>query len=79
KALVAAERQARRPDQGPAAGTEAAREKLRRAAPIALNDLPTDTEFALVLVRRTVDGGSEPIAMIDDDALLDRAIRRAAR
>ncbi|WP_310469051.1 hypothetical protein [Sphingomonas sp.] len=79
KALVAAERQARRPGQSPDAGTEAAREKLRRAAPIALNDLPADSEFALVLVRRTVDGGAEPVAMVDDAALLDRAIRRAAR
>ncbi len=79
KALVAAERQARRPEQSPDAAAEAARTKLRGAAPIALGELPGDAEFALVLVRRTPDGGRQAIALVDDAALLDRAIRRAAR
>jgi len=79
KALVAAERQARRPEHSPDTGTEAARTKLRGAAPVALDDLPGDAEFALVLVRRTADGGRHAVALVDDAALLDRAIRRAAR
>ena len=32
----------------------------------------------LVLTRRAADGGYEPVAVVDDPAMLDRAIRRSA-
>jgi hypothetical protein len=78
KHLVAEERLARRPvgkrdDRG-----DKARTVLRAAAPIALADLPTNGEFALVLTRRGADGVHHPVAVMADDKMLDRAIRRAA-
>ena len=78
KHLVAEERLARRPigkadDRG-----EAARAALRAAAAIALADLPTNGEFALVLTRRGADGVHHPVAVMTDDKMLDRAIRTAA-
>ena len=78
KALVAAERQARRPEPRPDARGEAARLKLRAAPAISLAELRADDEFALVVTRRTADGGYEPVAVIDDEALVEKAIRRAA-
>ena len=77
KALVAAERQAKRPEPKADTKTETARAKLRQAAPIALDTLSSDTEFALVLARRRADGGVEPVALVDDEAMVERAIRRA--
>ena len=77
KALVAAERRARRPEPRPDTGTEKARDRLRAAAPLSLGDLPAREEFALVLTRRREDGGHEPVALVDDPALVERAIRRA--
>jgi len=35
-----------------------------------------DTEFALVLARRRADGGVEPIAVVEDEAMIERAIKR---
>ena len=77
KALVAAERQARRPEPKPDAKAEVARARLRVAPPISLADLPAEEEFALVLTRRGADGHHEPVAIVDDEALIERAIRRA--
>ena len=78
KALVAAERQARRPE--PKADTQG-RSGPRAASlapPISLADVPADEEFALVLTRRSADGAHEPVAVVDDEALVERAIRKAA-
>ncbi|HXH54111.1 MAG TPA: hypothetical protein VNH53_11895 [Sphingomicrobium sp.] len=77
KALVAAERQARRPEARPD-NSETARARLRAAAPIALEEIRSDDEFSLVLTRRAGDGGQEAVAVIDDPAMVERAIRRAA-
>jgi hypothetical protein len=78
KALVAAERQARRPDSKPDCKGEAARARLRSAPSISLADVPTGEEFAVVLTRRGPLGTHEPVAILDDEALVERAIRRAA-
>ena len=78
KALVAAERQARRPEPKPDTKGEAARAKLRKAAPLALEAVASEAEFALVLARRRADGGVEAVALVDDEAMVERAIRRAA-
>lgn len=77
KALVTAERQARRPDEKPDSKTEAARSRLRSAPSISLAEIATDGEFALVLTRRGAGGTHEPVAIVDDEALVERAIRRA--
>jgi hypothetical protein len=77
KALVAAERAARRPDTKGDTRTEAARAQLRTVAAVSLADLPAGEEFALVLTRRGADGHYEPVAFVDDEALVERAIRRA--
>jgi hypothetical protein len=78
KGLVAAERQARRPQARADTRTDAARARLRAAPPISLADIPADVEFAVVVTRRRGDGGHDAIAIIDDQALIERAIRRAA-
>jgi hypothetical protein len=78
KALVAAERQARRPEPRPDTRGEAARARLRTAAPISLSDLPDVEEFAVVVTRRGPDGIHQPVAVLDDEALIERAIRKAA-
>lgn len=78
KALVAAERAARRPDAGVDSRTEVARTRLRTAPALSLADVPPGDEFALVLTRRGADGCHEPVAVIDDEALIERAIRRTA-
>ena len=78
KGLVAAERAARRPDGPRVDKAEAARAQLRAADPIALADLPSAEEFALVVTRRSSDGGHEVVALVDDKGLLDRALRRTA-
>jgi len=38
----------------------------------------SDEEFALAVTRRRADGTHEIVAMVDDQALVERAIRRAA-
>ncbi len=78
KALVAAERQARRPGTGPDTRAEAARERLRSADALDLQSLPGDEEFCLVVTRRDANGVHRPVAHVTDAALLDRAIRRTA-
>jgi hypothetical protein len=78
KALVAAERLARRPGPKPDTKTEKARDKLRSAAPLQLGDIDSQGEFALVLTRRSGDGLHEAVAVVDDPALVERAIRSAA-
>jgi hypothetical protein len=77
KALVAAERAARRPDARADTKGEAARAQLRAAPALSLEDVPASDEFALVLTRRRADGQHEPVAFVDDEALIERAIRRA--
>ncbi|HEX8622094.1 MAG TPA: hypothetical protein VF718_08990 [Allosphingosinicella sp.] len=77
KALVQAERRARRPGPRPDGG-EAARETLRAARPIGHVDLPGKAEFVLLIARRDEVGGLAVVAPVEDDALLERAIRKAA-
>ena len=72
------ERDARRPagkidDKG-----DTARAALRTAAPLALADLAINEEFALVLTRRGADGVHQPVAVVTDEKMLERAIRRSA-
>ncbi len=78
KRLVAEERDARRPADKVDDRGDKARAALRAAAAVALADLPTNGEFALVLTRRGADGVHQPVAVVSDDKMLDRAIRRAA-
>jgi hypothetical protein len=76
KALVAAERQARRPEPNADTRTEVARSKLRTLAPLPA--VESGEEFAVAVTRRGADGSHEIVAMVDDPALVERAIRRAA-
>jgi hypothetical protein len=78
KAMVAAERQARRPEPRPDIRGDAARAKLRGAPSISLADVPAEQEFAVVVTRRNADGSHEPIAIVEDEALIERAIRKVA-
>ena len=78
KALVAAERQARRPEPKPDTKGDAARAKLRKAPAMTLAEIPAEEEFAVVITRRAPDGSHEPVAVVDDEALVERAIRKAA-
>ena len=77
KALVAAERAARRPEATVDTKSEAARAQLRSAPALSLADVPASDEFALVLTRRGADGTHEPVAVVVDEALVEKAIRRA--
>ena len=45
---------------------------------VSLADVPAEEEFAVVITRRGADGVHEPVAIVDDEALVERAIRRAA-
>jgi hypothetical protein len=76
KALVAAERAARRPEPKADTKTEKAREQLRTARPLTLDSIASDEEFALVLTRRSSAGVHEAVAVVEDAALVERAIRR---
>ncbi len=76
KALVAAERQARRPEPKADTRTEKARAKLRTVRTVALDSIDSDDEFALVLTRRSGAGVHEAIAVVDDVSLVERAIRQ---
>src|SRR5689334_18125006 len=78
KALVAAERAARRPEPKTDTKGDAARAKLRSASPISLTEVSAGDEFAVVITRRGVDGTHEPVAIVDDEAIIERAIRRVA-
>jgi hypothetical protein len=81
KGMVAAERKARKPDAAPDRRAEKARIALRQCQPIALAEIDADEEFVLVLSRRRIGGGVgyEPIALVDDGKMVERAIRRASR
>ncbi|MDQ3143259.1 MAG: hypothetical protein M3Q57_00045 [Pseudomonadota bacterium] len=79
KGLVAAERKARRPDRRQEDRVELGKTALRAAPPIALAELATNEEFALVLTRRNANGVHEVVELVADAALLERALRRAAR
>lgn len=78
KALVAAERQARRPEAKSDTKGEIARARLRSAPTISLADVPAEEEFAIVLTRRGADGLHQPVAVVEDEALVERAIRHVA-
>ena len=78
KGLVAAERKARRPDRPAEDKAELGRAKLRRASSMGLADLPTNQEFALGVTRRNAAGVHEVVALVSDEAMLERALRRAA-
>ncbi|MEO7635206.1 MAG: hypothetical protein ABIS38_06120 [Sphingomicrobium sp.] len=78
KALVAAERAARRPAGHTPDSGEAARIKLRAAPPLALADIVPTQEFSLVLTRIGSDGRVQAVALIEDQALVERAVRHAA-
>jgi hypothetical protein len=78
KALVAAERQARRPEAKPDTRGAAARARLRSAPAMSLSDIPAQEEFAVVITRRSADGSHEAVAVVDDETLVERAIRKAA-
>ena len=78
KALVAAERQARRPEPKADTKGEMARARLRAAPTISLADVPAEEEFAVILTRRGAGGTHEAVAIIEDEALVERVIRRAA-
>ncbi len=81
KGLVAAERAARRPKdkKPPVEKIEKGRVELRRRQAIEMNAIESDEEFVLVLSRRRIGGGHgyEPVAAIDDSAMVDQAIRKA--
>ncbi|HEX8240807.1 MAG TPA: hypothetical protein VF574_13810 [Allosphingosinicella sp.] len=77
KALVQAERRARRPEPKPDQG-EAARDRLRSARPLGHVDIPGKEEFVLLIARRDEVGGLAVLAPVMDDAMLERAIRKAA-
>jgi hypothetical protein len=79
KGLVAAERKARRPDRVEVDRAALGKAALRNRAPIALAQLATNEEFALVLTRRNRDGVHEVVQLVSDAAMLDRALRTAAR
>jgi hypothetical protein len=74
KGLVAAERQARRPEPKPDTRGEQARARLRSAPAVSLDNV--QEEFALVVTRRNPDGTHEPVAIVDDETLVEKAIRR---
>jgi hypothetical protein len=78
KALVAAERQARRPESKPGSRTDEARAKLRTAPALSLSEIASSDEFGVLIARRRADGGYEPVALVEDSALVEKAIRRAA-
>ncbi|HEX8643193.1 MAG TPA: hypothetical protein VF702_04690 [Allosphingosinicella sp.] len=79
KALVRAERDAKRPVPKPDP-IEEARARLREAGPLGFLDLAVagDGEFVLFVGRREADGRVAIVAAVDDSSLTDRAIRKAA-
>ncbi|HET9640792.1 MAG TPA: hypothetical protein VFP12_16480 [Allosphingosinicella sp.] len=77
KTLVQAERKARRPEPGPDQG-ESARQALRAARPLGHVDIPGKAEFVLLIARRDEVGGLAVLGPVADEAMLERAIRKAA-
>jgi hypothetical protein len=45
---------------------------------MSLTEIPAEEEFAVVITRRAADGSYEPVAVVEDEALVERAIRKAA-
>ncbi|MBA2935318.1 hypothetical protein HZF05_14620 [Sphingomonas sp. CGMCC 1.13654] len=81
KAMVSAERQARKPVTAPPSHAEIARAALRKVAAQIVIDLPSDSgEFVLLLARREGDGKLAVIAPVpEEESLVDRAIRKITR
>ena len=79
KAIVQAERRARRPERtvDPA---ETARARLREAGPLGFVELAVegDGEFVLFVGRREGDGRIAIVAGLADDQLTEKAVRKAA-
>jgi len=78
KGLVAAERLARRPEPKLDTRTNEARARLRTLPPLSLNAIECGDEFGVLIARRRADGGYEAVAVVDEPALVEKAIRRAA-
>jgi hypothetical protein len=80
KALVQAERRARKPEPKANAG-ETARATLRRAPAIAsiAFDSGNDAEFVLLLGRRDGDGQLALLGALDDAAMTERALRQLSK
>ncbi|MDB5738886.1 MAG: hypothetical protein JWO65_2554 [Sphingomonas bacterium] len=81
KALVAAERAARRPADALPSHADLARAALRKAPAQAMLDLASDAgEFVLLLARRQEDGRLAVLAPVPaEQSLVDRAIRKITR
>ncbi|MFN7175145.1 MAG: hypothetical protein ACK4MT_10700, partial [Thermaurantiacus tibetensis] len=78
KAMVQAERRARRPAPRSDAG-DAARTSLRSAAPVAFAEVDAgDEEFVLLLARREGEGRVAILSPVADKAMVERAVRKAA-
>ncbi|HEX8366788.1 MAG TPA: hypothetical protein VF603_16025 [Allosphingosinicella sp.] len=79
KAIVRAERQAKRPEPKPDP-IEQARARLREAGPLGFVDLAVEGEgeFVLFVARREAGGRIALVAALDDAATVDRAVRKAA-
>jgi hypothetical protein len=76
KSLVQAERRARRPEPKPDTG-DSARAALRAARPLGHVDIPGKEEFVLLIARRDEVGGLAVLGPVLDEAMLERAIRKA--
>ena len=74
KGLVAAERLARRPASAILADP---RVQLRERPALRLEDLATNQEFALILARRGTSGVLEIVGLVNDDKMVECAVRRA--
>ena len=78
-----AARYGKKPDDLPAEAADATKKgasgKYEPAAStrLQLAAVGMEAEFALVLARRCADGGVEPIAVLEDEAMVERAIKRA--
>jgi hypothetical protein len=81
KALVVAERAARRPVDALPSHADLARAALRKAPAQAMLDLASDAgEFVLLLARRQKDGRLAVLAPVPaEQGLVDRAIRKITR
>jgi hypothetical protein len=79
KAVVRAEREAKRPEPKPDP-VEEARARLREAGPLGFLDLAVEGEgeFVLFIGRREPDGRVAVVAAVDDPSLTDRTVRRSA-
>jgi hypothetical protein len=79
KAVVRAERRAKRPEPKPDP-IEEARARLREAGPIGFVELAVEGEgeFVLFVGRREADGRIAIVAPVCDASITDRAIRKAA-